>query len=245
MEQTTSSGGMQPGQGVSYWEDYVDILYAPADVFARRENGNFWIPLLVVTVFFAMLWMASVRVLEPVFDAEWGRQMERLIERHPQMSPEALEAQREPIRNMQVVLAAVIVPLTIFVVGFVLWAVGKVFEAKQTLRSALVVAAFAYIPRVLEQGVAIAEGFIRDVEAIDGRNRLTWGVGRFMDPEIISPQLLAVVSRLDVFTIWVTVLLAIGLAVTGRISRQRAAAAGVVMWLIGAIPTYFAMLTQE
>jgi hypothetical protein len=244
MESANVNGKAQPQESVSLWEDYVDILYAPSDVFARRENGNFWIPLLAVTVFFALLWMASVRVLEPVFDLEWGRQMERLIERNPQLSPEALEAQREPVRNLQVVLAAVIVPLTILVVGFVLWAVGKVFEAKQTLRSALVVAAFAYVPRVLEQAVAIGEGLIRNVEAIDGRNRLTWGVGRFMDPEVVSPQLLAVVSRIDVFTIWVTVLLATGLAVTGRISRKRAAVAGVMMWLIGAIPSYFAMLIQ-
>jgi hypothetical protein len=32
------------------------------------------------------------------------------------------------------------------------------------------------------------------------------------------------------------VLLVIGLAVTGRISRGKAAMAGVVMWVIGALP---------
>jgi hypothetical protein len=34
----------------------------------------------------------------------------------------------------------------------------------------------------------------------------------------------------------VTVLLVIGLAVTGKISRGRAAIAGVVMWFAGALP---------
>jgi hypothetical protein len=48
--------------------------------------------------------------------------------------------------------------------------------------------------------------------------------------------LLAVLGRVDVFTIWVTVLLAIGLAVTGKIPRARAAMAGVLMWIIGALP---------
>ena len=43
--------------------------------------------------------------------------------------------------------------------------------------------------------------------------------------------------RVDVFTIWVTVLLAIGLSVTGKIPRQRAAIAAVIMWLVGALPT--------
>ncbi|HUF66517.1 MAG TPA: YIP1 family protein, partial [Gemmatimonadaceae bacterium] len=118
----------------------------------------------------------------------------------------------------------------------------KVFEARQTLRSALVVAGLAYMPRVLERAVAMVEVMFRDVSAIDGQNRLTWGVGRFLDPDTVEPSSLAVLMRIDLFTIWVTVLLAIGLAVTGRINRQRAAIAGVLMWLIGAIPTFFAML---
>ena len=49
-------------------------------------------------------------------------------------------------------------------------------------------------------------------------------------------MLLAITGRLDVFTIWVTVLLAIGLAVTGRITRAQAAIAGVIMWVLGALP---------
>ena len=43
-------------------------------------------------------------------------------------------------------------------------------------------------------------------------------------------------GRLDVFTIWVTVLLAIGLAVTGNVSRSRAAIAAAIVWLLGAAP---------
>ena len=65
---------------------------------------------------------------------------------------------------------------------------------------------------------------------------MSLGVGRFFDPDTASPILLAIVGRLDVVTIWVTVLLAIGLAVTGRISRGKAAIAGVIMWIVGALP---------
>jgi len=229
-------------QSVSLWEDYVDIFYAPSQVFARRESGNFWIPLLVVTVLFGLLWLASARVLGPVFDAEWDRQLRRMMERNPQTPVEQLEAGRAMVQRFQALSVLFIVPVTIFLVGFVLWGVGKIFEAQQTVRSALVVAAFAYMPRVVERALVMVEGIFRDVSAIDGQNRLTWGVGRFLDPDTIAPTLLAVLMRIDLFTIWVTVLLAIGLAVTGKIGRQRAAIAGVLMWLIGAIPTFFAML---
>jgi hypothetical protein len=39
-----------------------------------------------------------------------------------------------------------------------------------------------------------------------------------------------------VFTIWVTVLLVIGLSVTGKIPRAKAAIAGVIVWFLGAVP---------
>jgi len=56
--------------------------------------------------------------------------------------------------------------------------------------------------------------------------------------------LLGLVGRIDVFTIWVTILLAIGLAVTGKIPRSRAAIAGVLMWVLGALPTLAGALRQ-
>jgi hypothetical protein len=43
-------------------------------------------------------------------------------------------------------------------------------------------------------------------------------------------------GRLDLITIWVTVLLAVGLRVTGKVSKGRAAIFGILMWLIGALP---------
>jgi hypothetical protein len=61
-------------------------------------------------------------------------------------------------------------------------------------------------------------------------------VGRFFDPETTSPALLALLGRIDVFTIWVTVLLVIGLSVTGKIPRAKAAIAGVIVWFLGAVP---------
>ena len=32
------------------WEDFIDIFYAPSSVFRRREAGNFFIPLAVITI---------------------------------------------------------------------------------------------------------------------------------------------------------------------------------------------------
>jgi ABC-type transport system involved in cytochrome c biogenesis permease component len=45
-----------------------------------------------------------------------------------------------------------------------------------------------------------------------------------------------------VFTIWVTVLLAIGLHVVGKIPKQQAAIAAVIVWVVGALPALLGAL---
>jgi hypothetical protein len=80
------------------------------------------------------------------------------------------------------------------------------------------------------------QGLLLDPATLNGRFRLSLGVGRFLDPDTASPVLLALLGRVDVFTIWITVLLAIGLSVTGRIPRSRAAVAAAIVWVAGALP---------
>jgi hypothetical protein len=62
------------------------------------------------------------------------------------------------------------------------------------------------------------------------------GPARFMDPDTTNPGLLALAGRLDLFIIWSTVLIAIGLRVKGKISMAQAAIAAIVVWLLGSLP---------
>jgi hypothetical protein len=63
------------------------------------------------------------------------------------------------------------------------------------------------------------------------------GVGRFLDPDATSMTMLAVVGRIDLFTLWVTVLVAVGLKVVGKATTAQAAAAAAIVWIAGGLPT--------
>ena len=218
------------------WEDFIDIFYAPSAVFSRRERGSAWIPLLVVTLLVGGLFFINSGVLQPIMDAEFDRQMALAMRNNPQMTPELVERFRQIGTRIGQIGIFIFGPLAIFSIGCVLWVVGKLVEAKQSFTSALVVAAYSYVPRVLEAVVNGAQGLFLDPAQLDGRFRLSLGPGRFLDPDTAPPLALAVLGRVDVFTIWVTVLLAIGLSVTGKIPRQQAAIAAVIVWIVGALP---------
>jgi hypothetical protein len=225
----------------SLFDDFMDIFYAPSTVFARRANTSFWIPMLIVSALLVLVFIANRDLFEPVMEAEMRRGMRSSAQK---LTPDQIETAVKFALKFAVVGAVVGPPIGIFLIGLVTWIVGKFFDAKQTLNAALVVAAFSYVPRVVEGIVNRVQGLFVDPNALTSHYGLTLGLGRFLDAETASPILLAIIGRIDVFTIWVTILLAIGLAVTGKISRGRAAIAGVAIWVIGALPAVAGALRQ-
>jgi hypothetical protein len=222
----------------SLLDDFMDIFYAPSSVFARRQHASFWIPFIIVSLLFGLVTFSNRDLFEGIMDAEFSRAMaKRAASGGPQLTEDQMQAARRFTASIGTVGAFFIAPIGIFFVGLVTWLVGKFVDAKETLGAALVVATFAYVPRVVEGILARVQGLLIDTSSFNSRYSFSLGVGRFLDPDTTSPILLALVGRIDVFTIWVTVLLAIGLAVTGKISRGKAAIAGVIIWLIGGLPT--------
>ena len=55
------------------------------------------------------------------------------------------------------------------------------------------------------------------------------------DPNTTGAVTLAMLTRLDLVTIWVTVLLAVGLYAAGKLTKEKAITAGVVIWLLGCV----------
>jgi hypothetical protein len=226
------------------WEDFIDIFYAPSSVFRRRENGNFFIPLAVITLVCAVLFYLNSGALQPMFDAEFDRGMAVARRQNPNMPPEAIETMRAFASRLQMVAIFIFLPLAMFGIGVTTWVAGKLVDAKQTFSAALVVGAYAYAPRIIDAVLQGLQGLFLDPADLDGRFRLSLGVGRFLDPDTTSPLLLAVVGRADLITIWITVLIAIGLCVTGRISLGKAAIAAAIVWLIGGLPLILPALQQ-
>src|SRR5688572_23187809 len=74
------------------WEDFLDIFYAPSSVFARRQHGSFWIPMLVVTLLLGVLVFVNSGVNERMMEAEMARGMARADD--PRVNEEAMAQMR-------------------------------------------------------------------------------------------------------------------------------------------------------
>ncbi|MEP6573529.1 MAG: YIP1 family protein [Gemmatimonadota bacterium] len=222
----------------SMWEDFLEIFYQPSAVFERRrQNPGFWGPLIVLLVVMLVLTFATKSAMEPIFDAEFKRGMAAAVKSNPKLTPEMVESSKGMSKKFLPVLIGGYFFFAPLILGFCVWLVGKIFEAKEELTAAIMVTTYAMYPRIIEAILGALQALLLPDEKLNGRFSVSLGVGRFLNPDTANPLALAILGRVDVFTIWVTVLLAIGLSVTGRIPRSRAAIAAALIWVIGALPS--------
>ena len=65
-DQSTSDGHSEgvsatPPKPAAWWEDFIDIFYAPSQVFARRANSGFFLPMVVVTLLVGVITLGTGR----------------------------------------------------------------------------------------------------------------------------------------------------------------------------------------
>jgi hypothetical protein len=224
------------------WEDFVDIFYAPSSVFARRSDGKFGLALLFLVIVGTTLFFVTKNAMQPIFDAEFTRQSAAAMRKNPNITAEQMAASRNFFDMLGPVFFAVILTITVFGTGLVLWAVGKLFDAKESVTAAIMIATYSEVPRIVQILTNAAQALIMSQDKLNSANSVGFNLARFMNPDTASAVAIALAARVDLFTIWVTVLLAIGLHVVGKIPKQQAYIAAAIVWVIGALPAVFGAL---
>jgi hypothetical protein len=180
--------------------------------------------------------------MQPVMDAEFARRSAQMMRQNPNVTAEQMASGRGIFETLGPIFFAFGITVSVFGTGLVLWAVGKLFDAKQSVAAAIMIATYAEMPRIAQILVNAAQGLFMAPEKLTSMYSVGISPARFMDPDHASPVLLALASRVDPFVIWITVLLAIGLHVIGKIPKQQAYIAAAITWVLGALPAVFGAL---
>jgi len=223
----------------SVWEDFIDIFTSPSEVFARRQNGNWFIPMIVVTVVVFAIFLGTKSLTQSVFDAEYARGMAVAMRKNPQLTPDQIEKGKGFAQIAFTAAFLFSVPVAAFFAGLCLWVVGKLFDATIGFGAALLVASYAAFPKIFQPIAGALIAYFSDPSSLTSLSKITASPAHFFDVSTTSPVVLALLTRLDVFTIWCTILLGIGLAVIGKIPRSKAMIAAVIVW---ALSTVFPLL---
>ena len=224
----------------SRWEDLIDAFISPVELFRRRTDGKFGHGLLALIILLVVVFFATRSAIQPIMDAEFQRQMAN----RPNLTPEQLEAGRRIAGTFAPVFVVVGIPITIFVLAAVVWLVARIVggAARLNYAQAATITTFAYFPKVLDYISGGVQALLMDESKLNSRFSVSLGAARFFNPDSSSHALVALLGRLDLFTLWITVLIAVGIKQMARTTTGQAVAAGALVWLIGALPTLYQAL---
>lgn len=223
-------------------EDMFEIFYAPSAVFERRRGGEYGLPLVAMAVTSAILIVATKGLLQPVIDAETAM---GLAKASAKMTPEQFEAAKSAAQSMSGIGTLIGVPITYlitpFILGCIAWLAAMVVGVKQRYGVAVMIATFAWYPRLVEWVAnAIQMALLPNIQ-VTSRLSLSLGVGRFLDGS--HPNLAtALLGRVDLFTLWATCLIGLGFMVTAKATKAQAIMIGVIVWAVGALPQLYSAL---
>lgn len=223
----------------SVWEDFVDIFYAPSQVFARRREGKFGLALLVYLALSTAVFFAMRPLMQPIFDTMQSQQMAKVRRDNPRVTEEQLRSgfawqERLTTGPLGAAAAAVGQAATIFVVGLLAWLVAKMFGSAASYGQATMVATYAFFPRLLGSIASAVILYLSPPERAVSLASMSAGPAQLVDG-VASPVLAAALMRLDVFLLWGTLVLGIGIAVVGKIPRGRGLAAAAIVWFIASV----------
>jgi hypothetical protein len=222
--------------GPSRLDDYLDVFIAPSELFRRRVDGEFGQALVVFVVLLAILFFATNTAMQPIMDAEFQRGMAAAMRANPSLTPEQMETGRKFFSTFGAIFLIAGMPIAIFILGGAIWVTARIVGGTLSYGQGATIATFSMFPRLLDMISGAVQGLLMDESSLNGRYRVSLGLGRLLDPDTSNPVLIALLGRVDVFTIWITVLVAVGLKVLAKVSTAQAVAGAAIVWVIGGLP---------
>jgi hypothetical protein len=205
---------------------------SPGEVFEdiRRKPG--WILCLILIT---LVSVALVLVITPHVDVE-ATIREQAAAFGIELTEEQIEQRLEQSQKLgflRPVGAAVVVPLGFFALAGVFLLMLKLVGSEVDYRRTLSATVHAYWPSMLT--ASALSGFLvqRIGKATESElhHLVKSNLGAFLSPD--TPAWLThMASSIDVFNIWIMVLLVLGFSAVGSVSRQRAAVVTLVPWLV-------------
>lgn len=221
----------------SFLQRLIGVYVSPGAAFADvARKPDFILPLIVAI-------LATVAVIETML-ARIG--VERIVRqsieqsgRASSMTPDQMQQAMEQgakftgiFMHLTGLLAAPIVLLIVGGLGLLI--MNAIFGSQLKFKTAFSITCYANLVSVLGAVIALVMILLADPEQFNAQNPSPTNPGFFLNPHETSKPLLSLLSSLDIFTIWLMILLGIGFsaAVNRKVKASTVFSCFVGLWAI-------------
>ena len=225
-----SPSSASPGARISALQRLWMMFSSPGDVFADIGLKPTWVLLMVILV---LLGVGSQIAIAPHIDTEASIRA-RMADRGEELSEEQMErvvAQAEKFSKFGPIIGLVVAPIVWALMAAVFLVLLKIVGSGIDYERALSATLHAYWPPTAVALVLLSV-LVQRVGKLPQEelgNVVKANLGAFLSPD--TPDWLAAAAgTLSIFNVWVVVLLIIGFATVGKLSRGKAVVAALVPW---------------
>jgi hypothetical protein len=225
---------------LSQGERVIDTFIAPTKTFADiRRNRSWWLPMLVLAVFSYMFTLTALSHVGSQRLAESAlrnnpSQNERLQQATPEQRAQTL---RITATVMQVSFLGwpLLLPVLSALAALLLWVgFNFILGGSATYSGMFTVMMFAWLPSIFRGVLSTAMLFLGDPESFNINDPVGTNPGFYLGADS-SAFLKAMLSSLDIFSIWILALMAIGGAIVARVKIRSGVILVFATWLIVAL----------
>lgn len=215
------------------FEDILEVLWAPSTVFERSKYRTFGKYMLVLVVVALVITVISTMLTGPWIDGMFDLSMKQAAASGQVVPPERLPMARKVFTGVLYFAPLVVVVVAGFGGGLALLMSSKLVGVGLSYGQAVLIALFASVPRILGQLAVGIQGAVLNGEQARSLYDLSIGPARFQDPAKATPGFMQALAGVDLFNLWQLLILTVGVAVIGRVSKSTGFVAGLVAWAIG------------
>lgn len=213
----------------------VGAFVSPGKLFADiARKPSFVLPL----VLFAALGVTSGIVSAKKVDvgAFIQQRMERSGQKVDQKAIDRAVALSKKTSFVRPVATVIVVPVVFLFLGAVFWLGLKLSGSDIGFVHAFSTTIYGYLPGALTGGLVALVVMLRQttINPMNVQHLVKGNLAAFL-PEHVNAGLRAIAGSIDVFNIWIIVLLVIGFSIVGKIKKGKAAAVVIGIWVIGVL----------
>jgi hypothetical protein len=221
-----------PGPKPNPVQRIIGVIFSPDATMASIAKRPDWVvPLVIIVV------LALANGVLTASRIDFGAPAREAMAQNKNLSQEQIDrAERMSVGIGKVAkfIGPVIAVIIILIVAGALLLTVRLFGGEGDFKQAFAVTCYGWIPNLLQGVVLTIIIFAKGATNINPQSLATMvrSSPAFLVDMKTQPMAFALLSSLDLFTIWVVVLLVIGFAYVGRISKTKSAGAVVSLWVV-------------
>ena len=200
------------------------VFYKPIQTFQGLAENCGKADWLLPTVILAVLSLSSSWFIRPILESTRDKIIEGQLHHLPVEQKESVLDFRETARVIGYLLLPILYFFIFFAAGTVLFGLNKLLSGMASYEQ--VIAIYAYSSLIDAVRLLVVTPIIISENSLDGHI----GFGLLMSEQVSRTFIGHLISTIDIFDIWQVLVISIGLAVVGQISRGKALGAVLGSW---------------